>query len=396
MFKCFYKNCLQQPIAACECDNRIFMCSTHVSVHSLQPGSHSEKPISPELVQSHSAISRIYQARTDIEAISANINLSTSSIIQYVQSISEITLQTLDKLDQICANIICTYLENPASLDQIHNPFELTPLENTFSADRLNNLLLQLGEFYKNDLGCDCSIHWIEENSIKSFDILNKTTVNFPQIGQGLGTCSSVVEIGLNKELCYGGIKDNKTVGAVWLVNKNTGNLRFLKPGRPRVYAASVYYKENIYFFGGWCGNILADCQVFSLKNEWTEGYALPEASNYCNATVYNGVWVTGYNMRRIYFYHNDSLKYSAYMELESETCKYCIGVRNQLHVIYRDKVFVLANDQWKEEKLKGRLTGYICSPFKIKGNFAYFVEMTDKTTLKKYNLQTYSIEELT
>lgn len=367
------------------------MCNEHVSVHSLQPGrSHMEYLIPEEFIKANNNLVKVYKGKEKIGELSKEICECTYRVIQYLQDVNQSALAKLDELDKNCNEMLIRYYET-GDMAEVAEAFDL---EFTSDKNVVNSLLGDIGDFFEKALLCDWKVHWVHEDSLESFDIFANNVKNMQKPLSSIGTGTQILSLGANKTLCYGGVKDNKVIGAMVILNNSNKEIKFLKPGRPRAYGASVLFNEKIYFFGGWGGNLLSDCQIFSLKNEWTNGSQLPEPSNYCQSVNFNGIWITGYNMKKVYIY--DGLAYIEYLDCYSGISKYLLASSTQLHILYHDKAFIVSEENLTEVNVNGSIDGYICSTVINKPGFSYFTVMSSNgLVVKRYDFTSRTIENL-
>ena len=351
--------------------------------------------IPQEMQNNHNILSKIMKIKDQIDSLSIRTLTCTSDIMNLTEKMCKLTLNSLDSLKQLCTKLYIKYLENPSA--EYSDIFDMLDLDYSDKISDFSEILSKIKEFYRSEFGCSTRIRWFSDNNLKEFDFLINKIEDVPKTIEGISLGGHIIEIGYDKELYYGGIKENKAIGMLSVYSKKTSTFKFLKAGRPRAYGSSAYYKEKIYFFGGWCVNNLQDCQIYSMNNSWSDGSQLPEASNYCSSASYMecGIWITGFNMHKVYLYSPENLSFTPYLDLPNDTFKYCFVVSNELYIINNNSAFTLKSNEWKENITTGNLNGPIISSFKIRNNTGYFTELTNKATLKRYKFKKHIIENI-
>lgn len=385
MFRCFHPNCLEEPTRICECDNKTLMCPWHIDFHNLTPGKcHMDLPIPVSLCQQHSSYIAIYQCRTDINTLLESISTYSSMLISKIQELTESAIITLDNLDQFYIELLKNPIEN--------HLIESIPIDLSRIPDYFSDILKSIEEFYKSSFNYDNKIFWAESGKLIDFSCLSKT-YNKGLTIDGLYEASQAIEFGYEKLIIYGGLKDNKALGTCVLYNKITKKTQHMKPGRPRAYGTSVFYNRNYYFFGGWCLNNLQDFQVLSITKSWIKEGIMPEASLSCVSTVFNGIWITGFNMAKAYLFVPDT-SFTPYLTFLTDTVKIFVTNNEELHVLCGNRSFYYKNNSWHDALINGKVEGCVIGTSKVFGKYAYFGVITNKVRVKRYCFKTFTLED--
>lgn len=395
MYKCYFSGCKQAPTLFCGCDNTTLMCSDHSYSHSMLPGkSHIERSISNFKQGPSFTKSQIILYKNHIQQLNTKIVTISNSLITSIQTLVESTTFSLHSIDQILNSLLINFSKGQTSEDSISilQFIASIPTQDTSTIDTLP-LLTEIEDFYITNLNLDNTLHYIASNYFCEYRLASQKFIcNELPSSCILGQNGQMASLGLNTEVYYGGFRDSKPIGSCMLYNKNSKTWQAFKPGKPRGFGASVYYKEKIYFFGGFCLNNLQDCQILSLSNLWTEGAPLPEASTLCVCAALDGIWISGFNMSQVYLHTPESSQYSPYIPLQSESYKYIFSINSKIFIINNNKIWILSQNNWTCAELIGDLQGFpICQP-KVLGKYAYFIVFTNKIQVQQFDLTTFSI----
>ncbi|OMJ69680.1 hypothetical protein SteCoe_32533 [Stentor coeruleus] len=361
------------------------MCPWHIDFHNLTPGKcHMDLPIPDSLRQQHSSYITIYQCRNDINTLLESISTYSSMLISKIQELTESAISTIDNLDQFYIDL----LKNPTE----NNSIESIQLNLSRIPDSFEDILKSIEEFYRSNFNYDSKVTWTESGKLMNFSCLTKN-YSKGQAMDCLYEASQAVQYDYDKLIIYGGLKDNKALGTCMLYNQITKKIQHMKPGRPRAYGTSVFYNRSFYFFGGWCLNNLQDFQVLSYTKNWVKDGLMPEASLHCVSTVFNGIWITGFNMVKAYLFVPDG-SFTPYLVFHADTVKIFVANNEELHVICGNKSFYYKNNNWHDAQISGKIDGSVVGTAKIFGKYAYFSVMTNEVRVKRYCFKTFTLED--
>ncbi|CAG9310790.1 unnamed protein product [Blepharisma stoltei] len=214
------------------------------------------------------------------------------------------------------------------------------------------------------------------------------------------GTC--IVQLPNSELFCYG---NSFFSGISCIIDLETFTVKKLLPyGSPSWCCGAVYYKNCVYFFGGWDKqNYMLFAEKFDLAgNRWLKSPKLPEASSGCSCVLFQEcIYICGFFHSKVYKYDLEIESYSNinFPVLCSKMSKLLFSGNSRLYLIQEPGILFESDygSEYAWSKIGAFNLKWNYSAFRKKVNQSVFISFISYNCMScfKFDLVRKSLEKL-